>query len=310
PSDPRAAARARQVGIYALGQIRRPGALKALIPALDDKDDAIAAEAARAIGEILKGRLATEKERTAALEKLERVFEGTRAPVKDAALDAVRDVLKAGDAPDLQLFTDAAGRLMQAKDYDRAVRLLKDLPERLPADAAPAQRDQLMTLRDWLANAYESKQPPDPNEALRIWSSLAKDNPEKYSERYADELAAIPSEKADEVYSDLVKRRPTEALRFYQARIALVRKLLTPAASASPEAAAQDRRKAVEICERLRVDDATTPIPPGPRQDFLDILRQLKLPDAPVVPPGGEGKAGGPVPTGMPKPPPKKAGAP
>jgi HEAT repeat protein len=254
--DPRGSARARQVAVISLAALRRPAALRALTTALDDKDEQVAAEAARAIGAIAGGRLASDRDRAATLTALAAVLDSPRPTLKDAALDAIGEVLRA-TPQSLPLYRSVAEKLLQSKDYGRVVKLLKDLPARAPAEAPPAARQTLATLRAWLAEAYENAQPPDPKAALEIWRDLAQEDPERYSERYADELGALPSEKADEVYADLIRRRPADALHFWQARVALAKRFVD-----------LDAQKARDLVDRMKHDPT---LPGGVKADVMAL---------------------------------------
>jgi HEAT repeat protein len=279
PSDPRTTTVVRTNAIFSLGQLERAEALTSLAVTLDDKEETVAAEAARAMGRIAGGKTATDKDRAAALRRLVEVFDGTRNAVKDAAVDAIREILK--DAPaSFERYAEVTDRLNQTKDSPRIVRLLSGLPKSLPPDAPVPSRKALVELRRALAEAYE---PSDPKAALEIWADLAKDDFARFGERYADALAASGNEKADEQYKLLIKALPGDAQRFWAKRLTLIEIV-----------AKTNKRAARDLLDNLR----TEPGRPPAMTSTLDTLEPRVGPANPTPPGGG---TGGTVPSSVPK---------
>jgi len=267
---PRFDARTRLVAVISLSALKRPSALKDLTTALSDADEFVAAEAARAIGAIAFQKGADPRERAKALAGLTALLDSPRAALRDAALEAVSEAFRA-DRQNLALLGEVTDRLVAAKDFARLVKVLKDLPPKAAPEATAATRTLHMDLRRRLAEALESMQPtPDPKAALEIWADLAKESPETFAERHAFALAALPSEKADEAFAELLRKQPAAAKvdEYWRARTALAKRFVDAALDGKSKDI--DRPKARALLDRLLAEKAAAPSAQRAEIDELD----------------------------------------
>jgi HEAT repeat protein len=299
--EPRFEARTRLVAVISIAALKHPSATDALARALADRDDLVASEAARALGAIALRRGIAAADRATAQAALVGVFDGTRPAQKDAALDAVREATKADPTAELPLFRDIKDKLLPAKDFGRVVKLLKELPPRLPAEAPASARAVHVELRKALAESYDSLQPtPDPKAALEIWEQLAKDDPDAFAESFADQLAKLPSERADDLYADLLRRPGVDEAKrklLWGKRVELARKFVGLALDGRSKEI--DRAKARALLEKvLGVDPASGVMPADVKQELGQLRKSLGSDPAG----GPEPRSGGTVPAGAKQP--------
>ncbi len=293
-ADKNRSARVRQSAAITLGSLKRPKeSFIHLFIAMRDADGQVAADAARALGQIAGGKLATEQTRREALPVLQRALDDPRPDVKTAALDGIRETLKELPLAPLSVKTlrDVAEKLALTKDYALAIKLLKVLPPRLSPEEQPPVRQDYFELRRKLAEAYELDKPPLLEDAQTIWAELDREDRKAHGEKYAQALAALGNEKADEVYSDLIRRVDPAGLgRYWRARLDLGQKL---AASEN----SNDRLKARDLVQRMNAENST--LPPALQPELRKLFDKLNLEAE-----RGEDRAPRPAPPGGSRPPP------
>jgi len=298
PANAQAAAKTRQLAAIALGGLGLPVALRPLLQALEDKDEGVASYAAAAAGDVASAPEATASDRELALKALVRAFDGGRSAVKEAATDAIGDILKA-DVGNLTMLADFAQKLHQSGDFARLARLLaKVLPEKPPE--RPPQEAIYVTLRRYFAEALEGSKPPDLRAANEHWAWLAGRDPQ-WLEPYARSLASLGKyEEADKALADALAKTPPPAdpSALWHSRLALVGKLV--------EAKAPDR--ALALAQKM-LEPGSNPAlepPPAVRQELLRLRAELGAGPAPAA--GGASPGSETAPPADPKFPPPGAG--